>query len=127
MVGAFFTLQKAYNDGLLTLADLQSIADYHNNGNSPSEGLSADVVNAIKEVADRNMRENELTPVEEAKSDDYLFTKYFGTYNGNIVIMVNDPYHECPAVELDINETIAGVLFHYTNPNKIVVWKKQKG
>jgi hypothetical protein len=71
MAGTFYTIQKAYNDGLLTSADLQSIADHHKNGTSPSDGLSADVVNAIKKVAARNMRENELTPVEEAKAEDF--------------------------------------------------------
>ena len=31
-------------------------------------------------------------------------------------------YIAYPAVELDENEIIAGVRFHYTDPNRIIVW-----
>lgn len=33
--------------------------------------------------------------------------------------MINHPYY---AVVLDENEIIAGVRFHYTDPNRIFVW-----
>lgn len=122
--GKFYTLQEAYDQGLLTAQDLQGIANYHANGTSPTGELSTEIANTIKKLAAKNMRESELTPVEDAKAADFSIIRYYGTYNDSVAIMVNDPYHDYPAVELDINETIAGVLFHYTNPNRIIVWKQ---
>ena len=124
VVGKFYTLQEAYDQELLTVSDLQSIANYHANGTHPADVLSIDVKNAIKEIAARNMREKELDPVEEAKAEGFFINKYYGTYNGSVAFMIRNQYILYPAVELDINETIEGVLFHYNSPYKIVVWKQ---
>jgi len=123
-IGMFRTLQEAYDEGLLTAQDLQTIANYHANGTLPAGELSTEIASAIKELAAKNMRESELTPVEDAKAADFSIIRYYGVYNGSVALMINDPYHEYPAEDLDINETIAGVLFHYTNPNRIIVWKQ---
>lgn len=122
-MGKFYTLQEAYDEGLLTVDDLQSIANHFNNGTLPADTLSSAIEAVIKETAAENMRNDDLSPIAGAKANDFLILKYFGTYNGSVAVIINDPYHDYPAVELDINETIAGVLFHYTNPNRIVVWK----
>lgn len=123
-LGMFYTLQEAYDEGLLTVEDLQQIANYHANGTSPTGELSTEITNKIKELAAKNMRESEITPVEDAKAADFSILRYYGVYNEIVALMINDPYHEYPAEDLDINETIAGVLFHYTNPNRIIVWKQ---
>jgi hypothetical protein len=123
-MGAFYTLQKAFEEDMLALEDLRTIADYHRNGTSSSGELSIDIVTIIKEIAAHNMRESALDPVVYAKAEDFSITRYYGTYNASVVFMINDPYHEYPAEVLDINETIEGVLFHYTTPDRIVVWKK---
>ena len=39
--GPFYSLEYAYNKGFLTTDDLQTIADYHNNGISPSRRLKS--------------------------------------------------------------------------------------
>jgi hypothetical protein len=39
--------------------------------------------------------------------------------------MINDPYHDYPAEDIDITGTIAGVPFHYTTPNTIQVWEDE--
>lgn len=120
-VGKFYTLQEAYDKNLLSLDALRTIADYHAHGTSPAEPLSSENVNNIKEIAARDMRENKIDPVVNAKAEDFFIMNYFGTYNECVVFMINDPYHFYPAEVLNIDEIIAGVCFHYTTPNRIKV------
>ena len=117
-LGNFYTLQEAYDGGMLTVEDLQVIAEYHEKGVSVPEPLSPDIENAIKEVAARNLREKES--YEDAKAEDFTITKYYGTYNGCVAFKIEDIYFSHPAVCVD--ETIAGVEFHYPTPVKIIVW-----
>ncbi|HAE88857.1 MAG TPA: hypothetical protein DCG79_03190 [Clostridiales bacterium] len=56
----------------------------------------------------------------EAKAEDFTITKYYGTYNGCVAFKIEDIYFSHPAVCVD--ETIAGVEFHYPTPVKIIVW-----
>ena len=123
-VGKFYTLQEAYEVKMLSIEDLQSIARYHADGTSPAEALSSDITSKIKKLAARNMHEREIDLVVDAKAEDFSITRYYGTYNECVALMINDPYHEYPAEDLDVNEEVAGVLFHYTDPNRIVVWKQ---
>jgi hypothetical protein len=43
-MGAFYTFQKAFDENMLSLEDLITIADYHRNGTSSSGKLSIDIV-----------------------------------------------------------------------------------
>ena len=121
--GEFYTLQKAYDEGLLTVADLQTITTHRTDGTSARGILRAEIVSEIKELAAINARKNEK--IEAAKAEDFQIEKYYGTYNGSIVIMLNHPYYDYPAVILDVNETIAGVVFHYSDPSRIIVWRNK--
>ena len=116
----FYTLQEAYDGGMLTVEDLQIIAEYLEKGTSVPEPLSPDIENAIKEVAARDMREKEPDRFSDAKAEDFTITKYYGTYNGCVAFKIEDIYFSHPAVCVD--ETIAGVEFHYPTPVKIIVW-----
>ena len=78
----------------------------------------------LRSDAARNMRERESDSVEDAKAEDYSIIRYYGCYNGCVVFMIDDPYHMYPAEDLDINEVVAGISFHYTDPNRILVCKK---
>ena len=118
-LGNFYTLQEAYDGGLLTVEDLQVIAEYHEKGVSVPEPLDPNIENTIKEVAAREMREKEN--IEDATADGFWIDRYYGTYNGSVAFMIIG-YIAYPAVELDENEIIAGVRFHYTDPNRIIVW-----
>lgn len=123
-MGEFYSLQTAYDEGWLTIEDLQTIAFYHNDSKtSYPKTLSEEIARKIKEVAARNMREDVLHPVKGAKAADFSNIRYYGTYDACVVIMIKDPYHEYPAEDLDIDETIANVTFHYTDPNRIIVWR----
>ena len=119
-LGNFYTLQEAYDGGMLTVEDLQIIAESLAKGTSVPEPLSPDIENAIKEAAARNLREEEPDRFPDAKAEDFTITKYYGTYNGCVAFNIEDIYTSYPAVE--VSETIAGVEFHYPTPVKIIVW-----
>ena len=120
-LGNFYTLQEAYDGGMLTVEDLQVIAEYHEKGVSVSEPLDPNIENAIKEVAARNLREKEPDRFPDATADGFWIYRYYGTYNGCVAFMIIG-YILYPAVVLDENEIVAGVRFHYTDPNRIMVW-----
>ena len=119
----FYTLREAYDNGMLTKEDLQSIAAYHESGTSPTKALPKSEENKIKEIAAQIVRERETSPVKDAKAEDYSIINYYGTYRIYVVFIINDPYFMHPAVV--VHETIAGIDFVYASPEwKIVVWSQ---
>ena len=121
-VGTFFSLQEAYDDGMITVEDLQSIANHQNNGTAPDNTLSVEVVKAIKETAVFSLRNNNPNPYPEAMVDDVTINRYYGTYNNCVVVMINDVYSEYSANLKDVD--VAGVIIHYYNGNRIIIWKQ---
>lgn len=119
----FYALQEAYDEGLLTMQDLQTIADFLNGGTASAIELSGEIVELIKETAAIDMRNKE--PDLETKAEDFIILKYYGTYNGSVAVILNDPHHEYPAVEIDIWVEVAGVSFHYVGHGTITVWTKK--
>lgn len=122
-IKSFYTLQEAYAENLLNIEALEKIAEYHNNGQQVKDKLDVDLVNEIKEIAAYNCKNDDLTPVINAKAEDFVITKYYGTYNNIVVFMINNPYFEYPAEDLGIIETIAGVDFNYSSPDRIFVFQ----
>ncbi len=127
--GDFYTLQEAYNLELLTRDDLKSIAYYHNGtGDDESfvplpktpETLSVETENAIKETRAYDFRNMGTHPIKDAKIEDITIHKYYGTYNDCVAVMMYD-YNCYPAVMRD--DSIAGVLFNYSDGNSILIWK----
>ena len=118
ILGNFYTLQEAYDGGMLTVEDLQVIAEYLEKNVSAPEEINPGIIKKIKEVAARNLREKEN--YEDAKAEDFTITKYYGTYNGCVAFKIENIHFLHPAVCVD--ETIAGVEFHYPTPVKIIVW-----
>ncbi len=125
MKGTFYTLQEAYDEGLLTVENLQSIADLHNVGTESADTLSSDIEESIKETAAANMRNDELSSIPEAVADGFLILRYYGTYNNSVAVIMNNPYIGNPAAIVSELETIAGVSFHYLGYEKIEIWKQK--
>lgn len=120
---SFYTLQEAYNESLLNIEALEKVAAYHNNGQQAKDKLDVEIINKIKEIAAYNWRNDELTPVINAKAEDFMITKYYGTYNNIIVFMINNPYFESPAEDLGIIETVAGINFYYSSTDRILAFE----
>ena len=120
-IKSFYTLQEAYRECLLNIEVLEKIAAYHNNGQQAKDKLDIEIINKIKEIAAYKWQNDELTSVINAKAEDFVITKYYGTYNNAIVFMINNPYFESSAEDLGIIETIAGIDFYYSSTDRIFV------
>lgn len=124
--GDFYSLQEAYNNGWLTKEDLQTIANHHTN---PEQGpkLSEKTERAIKETRAYDLRYGVETGgnIKEpsATVKDVIVTGYYGEYNGLFAVMITDAYTYTNDAIRDID--IAGVTFHYTDGNRILVWKSK--
>lgn len=132
--GYFYTLQEAYDKGLLTQADLMNIAYYHNSSinwavqyipedyvpvpKNP-ETLSQETETAIKQTyfdeyfkADKNHN--------TSLDDIYVGDDYYGTYNNCVAVMVWCADFGYACVIGDVN--IGGVRFLYSDSNEILIW-----
>ena len=118
-IGIFFGMQEAYDNGLITVEDLQSIANHQNNGTKPSGTLSAEVERAIEETVAYNLRNLNPNPITDATAKDVRISKYYGTYNNCVAVMIS-----AAATQALWDDVIAGVIFHYNNGNSIVIWKQ---
>lgn len=134
-MGTYYSLQEAYDQALLTQEDLKSIA-YYLNGTSEYESfcipktpeiLSEKTVNAIKETAAYNLRNQTHSDgtkrYPKAKAKDIGIVNYYGTYNNCVAVMINDIYTLYPGVERDI--VVNEVLFRYSDGNSIIIWKQK--
>ena len=119
---SFYNLQAAYTAGLLSVEDLEKIAVYHNNGLQAEDKLDAEITSEIKKIAAYYMQNDESYPVIDAKAEDFMITKYYGTYNNCVIFMINDPYFVHPSVDLGMVETIAGIDFRYSWYDRILVF-----
>lgn len=129
--GTFYTLQEAFDQGMLTQDDLRSIAYYQNGGSEDEdfepklktpESLSEKTEKAIKETRAYDLRNQDTKPIKEAKAKDITILKYYGTYNNCIALMMNDIYHDYPTALREV--TVEGVLFRYSDGNSLIIWKQ---
>ena len=122
-MGTFYYLQTAYENGWISKGDLQSIAYYqngyaHKKGFKPApknpETLSEDLEQAIKNDYIRQMYDNNAT------IGGVWISKYYGTYDGFIAIMINMGGF-CATRE----DTIDGIKIVYNYlTDQILLWKQ---
>ena len=136
--GEFRSLQKAYDDGLLTLEDLKNIAYEYNGGKSYNEQIMADFIpagkaalseatkTAIKESRAKNLRETmrpDGRPVAaDAIAENVYIDGYYGTYNGAVAVMIEDDYGAFDAAMWMVE--VEGVNIYYNSGNRITIWKQ---
>lgn len=130
--GTFYTLEEAYDQGLLTQDDLKSIA-YYQNGESEDEDfepmpknpeeLSEKTEKAIKETRAYDLRNRNPKPIEEAKAKDITILKYYGTYNDCVAVLLDDMFGGYFPIEREV--IIAGVSFYYIGSDNIMIWKEK--
>ena len=128
-VGAFYSLQKAFDSGWLTKDDLQSIAYYLNDDLIPIYpiALSPEIETAIKETRAFDLRSEVdaygVSRFPDAKAEDVSLKGYYGKYNKLYAVMIVDWFTEYVLEEW--SEIIDGVPFHYADGNKIVIWREE--
>lgn len=130
--GKFYSLQQAYDDGLITVEDLQSIACYLCNWIDCSEitptpknpeTLDEKTVSKIKNdsliklLAEKDKDGRQLYPKATTKD---IYVKYYGTYNDMIAVVVENGFVGYADVILE--DVIGGVTFIYSGPFPIL-WK----
>ncbi|MFA5449549.1 MAG: hypothetical protein WC292_03830 [Clostridia bacterium] len=111
---AFYTLQEAYDNGWLTVEDLEKIASYNNDDSLPvyPEKLSDETIEQIKryfEHFDNCMN----------KEHDVQII-YYGTYNEYVAVLI---HCEIAYTGILFGEIVAGVQFHYCSPESILIYK----
>lgn len=135
--GEFISLQEAYEQELLTIDDLKSIAYYQNNGSDDDnfvpvpkkpEKLSSTIESLIKETKAFDLRNesglNQESSQKEATAEQVSIRKYLGTYGGYVAVMIDDAYTS--NLDWIWEQSIGGVNFRYMDSNTIVLWKKFK-
>lgn len=135
--GTFYTLQEAYEGGLLTREELMSIAYYHNGGRQYNEEimgeeytpipkepaeLSEETSLQIRNTAAWELRHAETDALPNATTDGFQVQNYYGSYRGAVAVIITCSYYNYPAVELDISYEIGGVVVHYWTYERIHVW-----
>ncbi len=122
--GTFYSLQEAYDEGLLTVENLQSIADYLNNGTLPDDVLSLSNERSIKQAYLTKIllkvHQNGTPLFPDATISDVILLGYYGTYNGAIAIRISDKYTDYGAVDIEL--TVEGVIFTYSGA-PIIIWQ----
>ena len=133
-MGAFYSLQDAYDNGWLTQEDLKSIAYYHNGGRVYNETimnetyvpqpktpeiLSTETELKIKRAAAKDYRDN--YNITDAEAEGFTIVEYDGTFGECIAIMKEDTYTGYWGSEEMPN--IAGVIFYYNSSNHITIWR----
>ena len=125
--GAFYSLQEAYDAGYITRADLEEIAERHNN--RPyllEEELDAQIKQMICEDEADRLRNPEEDAYPEAEASDVWIVHYYGVYQGDCYALILKSRYEpdYPTQPVEQPEFIDGIEFMYYNPLRIIIWKK---
>ena len=123
--GTFYSLQEAYDAGYITRADLEEIAERHNN--RPyllEEELDAQIKQQILEDRAEWLRNPEEDPYPEAEASGVWIVHYYGVYQEDFYAVMLSGYTSFPAVVIPQWEHIDGVDILYIDPLRIKIWKK---
>lgn len=115
--GTFYSLQEAYDQGLITQDDLESIANYYKSENQ--EELDEEIANAIKETRAYCLRTLSSSSIKNAKADDVTILGYYGTYNNCFAVKIDDDFAVYTTALREV--TLAGIVFRYSNGNSIII------
>lgn len=119
LMGTFYTLQEAYDNGYLTKEDLEAVAAEFENHSldlpelAIQQAIKKDYLNMFKEFSQR---------YPDATVDDISIWGYYGDYNGSIVVRMSSIYTEYPGVMREY--IVAGIKIEYSGPD-ILVWRER--
>lgn len=121
--GTFCSLEEAYDNHLLTVEDLERIANYYNKNESIVVSLksevSSEIIESIKYTYLVMLREQ----VIEANIDGIHITAYYGTYGNSLVVGIQDDWIDHD-LKFEAEYFIGGVLFKDYAEITVSVWKK---
>lgn len=120
--GYFYTLQEAYDKGLLENGDLVQIADYANQNLQFTEELNSSILNKIKVDMASELRNRETGPIKDAIVEEIYLISYYGEYNGSYVIILGNNYEIYPTEPINNRIEIDGVKINITKYEPFRVW-----
>lgn len=136
--GMFYSLQEAYDEGLLMADDLKDIAYYAfgtvNDENSDDiehmpkpktpENLSEETERKIKENFAEKLRNYGPYPMAETTAEGITIDNYCGTYNGSIAVDISYPYGPWGSPEANPRYyVVCGIRFVNRYEGGITIWK----
>lgn len=121
--GEFYTLEEAYNNGLLTKENLEEIAYYVNDQLKYPEELDSKVEKKIKNDMAYDFRHRTDHAVKEAKAEGFMIFAFYGEYSGSYIVRIRDIYIMTTAYIPHNYEEVGGVDFYYTGHYRIKIWK----
>ena len=123
-MSGFFTLHQAYYYGLLSEADLQTIANCHNNGIPYPENIGEDIAKSLKKVWAKNLSESEKDTSSDLTEEDVSIVKYYGNYNNCVIVIVEKKGSTYIDIYAPYSVEIGNVIFNYNYPRpEIIVYK----
>ena len=115
----FYTLQEAYKKHYLTKEDLEKISEsfskYEVTDLEYQENVKKDYLGYYK----KNFKED-AKRYPDATIDDIDICRYWGEYNGFVVVQMSGPKSQYAGLVETI--TVAGIEIEYSGPD-LLVWK----
>lgn len=116
----FYTLKEAYSKHYLSKEDLETIAEswfsYEKSDLEHQEGIKKDYL----EYYYKKHFKEDAKRYPDATVDDIDIWRYWGEYNGFVVVQISNPKSQYAGLVETI--TVAGVEIEYSGPD-LLVWK----
>ena len=111
-IEGFYSLKEAYDQQMLSTEDLQTVAEYFNNGLSYPKKLSEQTAQSIQEAWAKKLREEPDSKATDLTGDDVWILKYYGIYDHCAVIIIDrkDAVYSAQYAPIDVE--IGNVVFH---------------
>ena len=123
VVSGIYTLQEAYEKGMLSKKELKIISTRHNYGYDNSETLSDELQANLKTLIAWTVTNWGYADI--LSPEEIVLTKFYGRYGG--VCVISYDYGQYPAVSVPYELEIDGVLFHFGDSRyayRLVVYVK---
>ncbi len=111
VTGGFYTLKTAYDNGWLDVDDVRSIACcYYDNYSLETNPYSGAYKEPTEKLSRTKQKELKKAYSNSTKYNNIKIHRYYGTYNGNIVVYIRDDDFKCDiAYQPELN--IGGITF----------------
>lgn len=124
--GEFYTLQEAYDNGFMTVDDLNIVAErFYNRQPLNIDDVDADAFKAMQalfynQVIDEKDSQGEYENLDFKLEYAKRYFDYYGEFDGSYCMRVRYPNSAYPGIMIE--KFIGGVRFYYSEPF-LMVWK----
>ena len=115
----FYTLKEAYKKHYLTKADLEALATEGHNYKVSDLDMQEEIKTDYLEYYKKHFKEDSKR-YPDATVDDIDIRRYWGEYNGYVVVQIYNPGSQYAGEVLKYS--VAGIEIEYSGP-ELLVWK----